>query len=234
MKIVNLSVLICQVLVLSLCAIALWLFAANFPFPSPLVKDFLPPKKRWPTAQVQQWVRNDTVPKGFLDFFSRDPERAIPSGQNVVAPSDGVVRNIIRKENWTYIDIALSFWDVHVQRSPVAGQVTAIRESGDQFMDGEYKNMVFLRDKHAPVQKVIDLSSAWGDVKMRLVTSLMARRIRVLVPVGEQVDKGQRIGRILLGSTVILQLPPDMPLAIQEGERVIAGETIISGKQVVP
>lgn len=210
------------------CLTALFLFAVSFPFPSPLIKPLLSPEKRWPTAQVRQWVRSDSVPTEFLAFFSRDPERSVPAGQNIVAPADGVIRSIARTPEWTYIDIALSFWDVHVQRSPVKGRIQAILAAGDTFMDGEFRDRVYLRDKIAPVQTVLDIDSAWGLVRVRLVTSFNARRIRVWVHDGETMEKGQRIGRILLGSTVILQLPPELSLAIKSSERVVAGESIVS------
>lgn len=217
-----------QMLVLAACVWALWLFGTNFPYPSPLIKPFLPPHKRWPTVQVSDWVKSGHVNAGFLDFFMRDPDRHVPPGTNVVAPADGELRNIIHTPDWTYVDIALSYWDVHVQRSPVAGTVVSVKSGGDRYMDGEYKHQIYLREHGAPVQKIVTLSSAWGNVKIRLVTSLNARRIRVWVQPGEHLKKGQRIGRILLGSTVILQLPPEMALDVRKGQRVVAGETIVS------
>lgn len=220
--------LLLQLLLLTGCGWSLYLFGTNFPYPSPLIKSFLPPEKRWPTQQVREWVQSGHVDKGFLAFFMRDPVRVVPPGRNVVAPADGVVRHIIYSPDWTYVDIALSFWDVHVQRSPVKGDVLSVEDAGDVIMDGEFKHQIYLREHGAPVQKVITIASRWGRIKLRLVTSLSARRIRVWIQPGESVKKGQRIGRILLGSTVILQLPPRMRPTVHVGQRLRAGETIVA------
>ncbi|HET7674780.1 MAG TPA: phosphatidylserine decarboxylase [Gammaproteobacteria bacterium] len=220
--------LVLQLLILAGCASALYLFAANFPYPSPLIKPLLPPEQRWPTAQVQQWVRSGHIDRGFYDFFMRDPPRAVPPGVNVVAPADGPIGGVIRTPKWTYVEIQLSFWDVHVQRAPVSGTVVSIEDAGDRIMPNSFRHDIYMREHDSPVQKIVTIASRWGLVKVRLITSLMARRIRVWVQPGEHVDKGQRIARILLGSTVVLQLPPGMPLNIRKGERMVAGETILS------
>lgn len=218
-----------QVLILAGCGWALTLFGTNFPYPSPVIKPFLAPQQRWPAAQVRAWVRSGHVDKGFYDFFMRDPKRVIPPGNNIVAPADGPVGDIIRTPQWTYVDIQLSFWDVHVQRAPVTGTVVAVEDAGDRIMAGSFRHEIYMREHRSPVQKIVTIESAWGKVKVRLVTSLMARRIRVWVRPGEHVDKGQRIARILLGSTVVLQLPPAVPVDVRPGRRLTAGETILAG-----
>lgn len=96
-------------------------------------------------------------------------------------------------------------------------------------MDGEGREFAFLRDKPCPVQKRVVLAARVGEVAVRLITSLAARRIEAWVKPEDAVGRGQRIGRILLGSTVVLELPPQLPLRVQIGERVRAGETIVAG-----
>jgi phosphatidylserine decarboxylase len=85
-----------------------------------------------------------------------------------------------------------------------------------------------MREHGAPVQKVVTIKGALGTVKVRLITSYWARRIRVWVQPGQHLKKGERISRMLLGSTVVLQLPPDMAVGVKPGQRVTAGETILS------
>jgi phosphatidylserine decarboxylase len=78
------------------------------------------------------------------------------------------------------------------------------------------------------VQEVVTLRTDNGEVKVRLVTSYWASRIKVWTHPGQHLDKGQRIGRILLGSTVIVELPGKVALAVKKDERVVAGETLIT------
>ncbi|HET7586538.1 MAG TPA: phosphatidylserine decarboxylase [Gammaproteobacteria bacterium] len=217
-----------QLLLLAGCGWSLYLFGTNFPYPSPLVKSFLGPHERWPTAQVKEWILSGHMDKGFYDFFMRDPDRQIPPGKNVIAPADGPVAHIIHAPHWTFIDIHLSFWDVHVQRAPITGTVVSVDDAGDQFLKGGVRRDIYTREYGAPVQKIVTIQGALGTVKIRLITSFWTRRIRVWVQPGQHVDKGQRIGRIVFGSIVVLQLPPDIPLGIEPGDRMTAGETIVS------
>jgi phosphatidylserine decarboxylase len=133
-----------------------------------------------------------------------------------------------------YLVIALSFWDMHVQRSPVLGRVVSVRAHGDDFMDGEGREFVFLREKTCPVQKRIVIAADGGQVAVRLITSVAARRIETWVQEGERIERGQRIGRILLGSTVVLELPAVTKLLVRTGERVWAGETPVAEGLITP
>src|SRR5579875_3170024 len=96
------------------------------------------------------------------------------------------------------------------------------------FHDGEGREFAFLRDKPCPVQKRIVLATSTGEIAVRLITSLAARRIEVWVNEGDEIERGQRIGRILLGSTVVLELPATAKLLVRTGERVRAGETAVA------
>jgi phosphatidylserine decarboxylase len=127
-----------------------------------------------------------------------------------------------------YLVIALSLWDMHVQRSPLAGKVTRVELHGTEFMDGEGREFVFLREKQCPVQKRLVIATGTREVAVRLITSLAARRIETWVGEGAVVERGQRIGRILLGSTVVLELPAEARLLVRVGESVRAGETAVA------
>jgi phosphatidylserine decarboxylase len=177
------------------------------------------------------WVETENIDKGFLTFFNRDPERNIPAGENLVSPADGIIQEIALQDGVTYFVVGLSFWDVHVVRTPVAGVVKSIEKEGSYFTrnvsKSELKENIFLRGKVAPVQEVVTLDTGHGDVNIRLITSYWASRLKVWVHQGERLEKGQRIGRILLGSTVVAELPGDVMLQVKAGQRVIGGETII-------
>ena len=63
---------------------------------------------------------------------------------------------------------------------------------------------------------------------MRLITSVAARRIEVWPRDGDKIERGQRLGRILLGSAVVLEIPEAFPLFVALGQRVRAGETLVT------
>jgi phosphatidylserine decarboxylase len=223
-------VAVVQIVVLVALAIAIVLWAMFFPYPSPLVRRFLPPRLRWPEMQIREWLKDRRFQSAFLRYFNRDPKRTPPPGKSVLAPADGIVTSADVRDGVRYLVIALSFWDMHVQRSPASGKVLDVQAHGDGFMDAEGRDFAFLREKSCPVQKRVVIATDAGKIAVRLITSLAARRIETWVQGGEQVERGQRIGRILLGSTVVLELPAATKLLVRAGDRVWAGETAIAGE----
>lgn len=221
-------ILMVQIAILALLGGGLLLAWSYFPYPSPLVRRWLPARKRWPEMQIREWLRTGRYHRSFLNYFYRDPERVAPPGSSVLAPADGLVTSADVRDGVRYLVIALTFWDMHMQRSPLAGRVLHVEASGDDWMDGEGRDFAFLREKHCPVQKRVVIETAAGELAVRLITSIAARRIETFVDEGTAVERGQRIGRILLGSTVVLELPESAQLSVRVGERVVAGETAVA------
>lgn len=216
----------CTVLSVLLAALILWL--RNFPYPSPLIRWLLPPRVRWPEAQIRGWIKAGRFHPTYLKYFYRDPVRIPPPGAGILAPADGILASAAVRGSVRYLVIALSFWDMHVQYFPVSGRVTSLEHLGRHFMDGEGRNFAFLQDKICPVQKRLVISAGCATFAVRLITSLAARRIEVWASEGDTVVRGDRLGRILLGSTVVLELPSEYPIKATLGQHVRAGETVVA------
>lgn len=226
--------LVVQIVVLGWLATALVLWALYFPHPSPWIRRWLPPRKRWPEMQIRKWLARGRFQRAFLAHFYADPERHASAQTGLLAPADGIVTSTDERAGIRYLVIALSFWDMHVQRSPLAGTVVAVEAHGESFTDGEGRDFAFLRAKTCPVQKRVVVDTGQGQVAIRLITSVAARRIETWVRPGERIERGQRLGRILLGSTVVLELPPRLGLRVQVGERVWAGQSVVADGMVAP
>ncbi|MCX6709038.1 MAG: phosphatidylserine decarboxylase [Candidatus Woesearchaeota archaeon] len=169
----------------------------------------------------------------FYIYFNRDPERKIAKAK-IVSPADGKVLETatIRKADKGYarfakgmlpatmIRIFLSLFDVHVQRAPVEGIVKEIKYTPGKHMLAFSKNA--WENEHAE----ITIKSKIGLVKVVLIAGIIARRIRIFIKKGQKVQKGQRIGRILLGSQVILIIP--CKTKTKRGDKVQAGTSIIA------
>jgi phosphatidylserine decarboxylase len=224
----------------------------KFPSLYVLFKKQIPPDMRWPPQEIIKKVKeNENLEPNFLSFFTRDPERKVPKQKNiVVSPADGVVRNIHITKNKKIIDISMNFYDVHVQRVPISGKVVSVKEDGHKVKKGSKlerkyfenpwtyeKNYIF------PVQKVITLQTEIGEVVVRQISSIWARRIETFVKPGDYVEIGQRIGRIHLGSTVVLELPKKVKITVKsiltdkkgkirrrtrDDIPIIGGETIVA------
>jgi phosphatidylserine decarboxylase len=224
--------LLVQLGILALCLWAVVELAVNFPYPSPLIRPFLAPPLRWTRAQIEGWVNTQNFPSSFLEYFSRDPERVIPPGANLVAPADGIIGEILHRNGASYLVVRMSFWDVHVIRAPAAGTVTGIEQEGirlvrDPQSEEQKVADIFERGKDAPVQQIISFKTGYGDLKVRMITSYWASRLKVWVSDSEDVKKGQRIGRILLGSTTVLEVPRNVTFAVAPGQHVTGGQTIV-------
>jgi phosphatidylserine decarboxylase len=85
--------------------------------------------------------------------------------------------------------------------------------------------MVYENERATTVIERDDLEIAIVQIASRLV-----RQIAAYVKVGENVELGQRIGVIRLGSQVDVVLParPDLQVNVRAGERVRAGESVLA------
>jgi phosphatidylserine decarboxylase len=177
-------------------------------------------------------------------WFLRDPERIIPDGDNIVSPADGKVIRIINIHtdkptiekgilglietetkdirNACYlVSIFMSPLDVHVQRAPINGRIAHVEHMAGRFRAAN--SIRALENEHNEI--IIDDVDC---VKVIQIAGFLARRIECFVKKGDRVIKGQKIGRINLGSQVSVILPKNIVLRIKEGERVTAGETVIA------
>lgn len=222
--------LLVQLAVLGLCAALLIQMARHWPYPAPVLRRFLPPKAAWPVAQIRQWVESGDFDPGFLRFFNRDPERTPTPGDALLAPADGKILDVVEHGNKSVFIVKLSFWDVHVVRSPAAGVVRSVENLGAAlFRDAKSTDMMIgTEGKAVPVQSVITIDTERGPIDVRMITSWWASRLKVAVGPGQRIARGQRLGRIVLGSTTTVDVPGRHQLLVPPGSQVVAGETEIA------
>lgn len=164
--------------------------------------------------------------------FFRDPERTIPQGDNlVVAPADGKVVSIapsmdkgIFKDAATRISIFLSPLDVHINRTPLAGEVMSVSYKPGSFM-AAYKDDASERNEQNALAIVNGAGRRVGVVQ---VAGVVARRIVCRVRQGDRLGRGERFGLIMFGSRTDTYLPQGCSVQVAEGQRVKGGETIIA------
>jgi phosphatidylserine decarboxylase len=168
----------------------------------------------------------------FVAYFFRDPERDAPEDERlIVAPADGRVVTIetncqdtrFLSAPATRVGIFMSPLDVHVNRTPVSGQVTSVRYQPGQFRPAFAADATEVNEQNAVV-----IQDAKGRrIALVQVSGILARRIVCYLQGGERVHQGERYGMIMLGSRVDMYCPTEVTLTIQVGQRVKAGETVI-------
>ena len=162
----------------------------------------------------------------FCLWFFRDPDRTVPAGPVAVSPADGKVVAIKQENGQTRVSIFLNVFDVHVNRSPIAGTITNI----------QYKTGKFLVASRAEAttdneQNFITVEGQGTKIVFSQIAGLIARRIICTVKAGDTVQAGQRVGYIKFGSRVDMFLGPEWALEVSEGQRVSAASSIIARRK---
>lgn len=166
----------------------------------------------------------------FTLAFFRNPAREIPGDErSVVAPADGRVLEageIVRPDGAKAkrVGIFLSVFDVHVNRSPVAGRVVSIERGGTRYLAAFDR-----RAEEQNVRTELALETARGErVAVVQITGLIARRIVCHPRTGEWLERGARYGLIRFGSRTDVVLPPEAELRVRPGERVRGGASVVA------
>ncbi len=149
----------------------------------------------------------------FTAYFFRDPEREI--GNGIVSPADGKIDYI----EGNRLEIFMSPFDCHVNRSPSSGKVVSVR-----FIEGKTPP-AFIRKENVRTNEIV-IENEFGKFRVLQIAGIFARRIVCYVKPGDLVEKGQRIGMIRFGSRVVLEVPDGFKFVRRIGEKVKAGETV--------
>ena len=168
---------------------------------------------------------------GFFAYFFRDPERDIPPEPGIiVSPADGKVVRVDEVPAWQYypesakrVAIFMNVFNVHVNRSPVAGAVVAIAHRPGRFKAAFYEEAAQQNEQRLTLLE----SNAGNLVLVVQIAGLLARRILGWVQQGQPLGRGERLGMICFGSRVDVYLPREAEIQVQVGDRVKAGSSII-------
>ena len=164
----------------------------------------------------------------FFLWFFRDPNRKIPAGPGqIVSPADGMVTDAEWIETTggsrLRLSIFLNVFDVHVNRSPVAGVVKLV-----EFRKGQFLNAMKAESVLANEQTLVVIDAGDYEVSFKQIAGLLARRIVCDVKAGDRVERGQRVGLIKFGSRVDVLLPAAANLKVKAGMRVRGGSTVLA------
>ena len=169
-------------------------------------------------------------------YFFRDPVRVINNEDDVVvAPADGIVDAIEEvappeelemdeNKKWTRVSIFLSVFNVHLQRTPVAGKITKLH-----YREGKFLNVsVDKYSKDNERQSCVIETENGLEFPVVQIAGLVARRIVCNLTLNQEVKKGDKYGIIKFGSRVDIYLPEGVVPAVQIGQTMIAGESILA------
>jgi phosphatidylserine decarboxylase len=162
--------------------------------------------------------------------FFRDPIRTGPRGERlVIAPADGLVVSVRSIDEPDFhggevqrVSIFMNVFNVHVNRYPVDGTITYRKYSPGAFVNAAAEKASLDNE-----QSSVGIVTTRGKVLVRQIAGLIARRIVTDHGEGTAVQQGERMGLIRFGSRVDVFLPNDVVVKVAEGERTVAGVSII-------
>jgi phosphatidylserine decarboxylase len=177
------------------------------------------------------WAIFPLLLAAFFLWFFRDPERRIPQEAGaVVSPGDGKVTDVSPvtsgSNKLTRISIFLSVFNVHVNRSPIAGTISEIR-----YQRGKYLNAMSRASADENEQNIVTVEGDGQTVVFKQIAGLLARRIVFHPRVGDRLERGQRVGLIKFGSRVDVLLDATAALQVKVGDRVKGGASVLAHLQ---
>ncbi len=171
--------------------------------------------------------------------FFRDPVRVTPTGSDVIiAPADGLITQIaevapppeiagadgLGDAPMLRVSIFMSVFDVHINRTPIAGTLRKI-----VYIPGKFVNADLDKASEENERQHFVVERADGvRIGFTQIAGLVARRILPFVSMGQDVSTGQRVGLIRFGSRVDVYLPQGTTPQVLLGQRTLAGETIVA------
>lgn len=175
-------------------------------------------------------------------IFLRDPFRAIPGGESIVSPADGKIIRIepltpqsihlrkgflgkipLPRTGGKLVSIFMSPLDVHFIRSPFIGKVISAKHSPGTFFNAGNLQKSFFNE-----HTIVRLRTAFGTMHVIMIAGFLARRIHCFVKPGQNINKGEKIGLISMGSQASIILPSSLHVRVSLGERVKGGISILA------
>lgn len=168
-------------------------------------------------------------------YFFRDPERVTPKGENlIISPADGIISLIepavppaelgMADTPLTRVSVFMNVFNCHVNRSPVAGEITAIA-----YRPGKFFNASLDKASEDNERNSLRIQMADGrDIAVVQIAGLVARRIVCFTKTGAHTQAGQRFGLIRFGSRLDVYLPEGVAPRVSIGQTMVAGETVLA------
>ena len=171
----------------------------------------------------------------FTLWFFRDPSRNTPVDSNlIISSADGKVCLIdeayppkevsMKQEKMKRVCVFMNVFNVHVNRSPVAGVIKDI-----VYKEGQFLNASLDKASEKNERSSLIINSEHGaDIVVVQIAGLIARRILGFVSKHQNLNQGERFGLIRFGSRVDIYMPLDSTVKCSVGDKVVAGESVLA------
>ena len=167
----------------------------------------------------------------YFTYFFRNPSRDIPMDEKlIVSPADGTVQDVVELAEDEFVKgpckkiiIFLSVFNVHVNRSPIAGEIKCQKYVCGRFRPAYKDEVGFENERH-----MLGIENEQGfRVTVTQIAGILARRIVSWVTLDDNMQKGQVYGLIKFGSCTELVVPDNVEVLVKKGDKVRGGESVL-------
>lgn len=174
------------------------------------------------------WAVIPLVLAFYFAYFFRNPDRPLPNNENILySPADGRVMNVEEIFDNEFLNapakkitVFLSVFNVHVNRSPMKGEIKYQQYNVGKFVPAFDKQATFKNERHA-----IGIDNGKIKIIVIQVAGLLARRIVSRVTLGNNIQQGECYGMIKFGSSTELIVPMNVEVLVHKGQNVVGGIT---------
>jgi len=166
----------------------------------------------------------------YFAYFFRSPARTIAENEHhILSPADGTVTEISSVgvddfvgEPCHKIVIFMSVFNVHVNRSPINGEIKLQKYYCGRFRPA-YKDEVGFENEH----HLIGIDRGDLRITVKQIAGILARRIVSWVTLDDRMKQGDIYGMIRFGSCLEIVMPERAQILVREGEKVQGGKTVL-------
>jgi phosphatidylserine decarboxylase len=176
------------------------------------------------------WSIGPGVLTAFITFFFRNPRRKVIFDDSLIlSPADGKVMGISEvfddqflNDKGIKVTIFLSVFDVHINRSPIAGEIKYQQYTCGRFRPAYKDSVGYENERHS-----IGLENNKMRILVTQIAGILARRIVSWVTLGSALRQGERYGMIKFASCTEVIVPQNVEILVKKGDKVKGGTTII-------
>lgn len=160
----------------------------------------------------------------FMAYFFRDPFREGPEGEGLIlAACDGTVTRIDEDEEQKVVSVFMSPFDVHINRSPIAGTVVKA-----EYFKGKKNPATSNRASLTNERNTLTIEGEGFTVAATQIAGIMARRIVCWAKEGDKLRQGEKYGLIKFSSRTDVRMPRNAEIKVKIGDHVKGGETVLA------
>ena len=166
----------------------------------------------------------------YFAYFFRNPKREIATDENaIISPADGTVQDVTSVEYddfikgaGTKVTVFMSVFNVHVNRSPITGEIKCQKYVCGRFRPA-YKDSVGFENEH----HLIGIENSRLRITVTQIAGILARRIVSWVTLNDNLKQGELYGMIRFGSCLEIVMPDGVQVLVQKGDKVVGGKTVL-------